>query len=106
MRHLVIVAFLALWLSPTLAFAQYKYKEGDCITPTNETWSWNQGIARVNGVFKRLDDNFKDGEAYFLVFVANKHVPPWRKYLQPGLFSVRQIDENTQLLPDWMCSPD
>ena len=85
---------------------KYRYKEGDCITPTNESWSWYQGIATVQGVFKRLDDGYIDGEAYFLIFVANKHVPPWRKYLQPGMFSVFQIDANTQLLPDWMCSPD
>ena len=106
MRNAFKICSMALYLSAPLAFAEYKYKEGDCITPVNKNWSWYQGIAQVQGVFKRIDRDYIDSETYFLTFVANEHVPPWRRYLKPGMFSVFQIDSNTQILPSWMCEND
>lgn len=102
-RHLVM--FVVFAFGATSAYGDYKYRAGDCITPTNESWSWYKHIARVEGVFKRLDEPTLDGEDYFLVFVPNKYQQE-RRYIRPGLFSVYGIDTNTQLLPDYMCSPD
>lgn len=104
MRHLVIVAFLALWLSPTLAFAQYKYKEGDCITPTNETWSWYKGFASVKGVFERKDADYYGGNTVYLLHIV-KGASKWTRFqgTQQSVYDLRSIDDNTQKVPVWMC---
>ena len=101
--HYVMIVLFS--FGATSAYGNYKYRAGDCITPTNESWSWYKHIARVEGVFKRLDEPPYDAESYLLVFVRNKYQQE-RRYIRPGMFSVYWIDTNTQLLPDYMCSPD
>jgi len=107
MRHAVIVAFLALWLSPTLAFAQYKYKEGDCITPTNEAWSWYKGFASVKGVFERKDADYYGGNIVYLLHIV-KGASLWTKIQgkRQNVYDLQSIEDNTQKVLSWMCERD
>ena len=109
MRHLVIVAFVALWLSPTLAFAQYKYSEGDCITPTTESLRWNQRFAVVPGVFERQDIDDSNDAVYLLRVLEGSK--PWQKNWDQNLVGASThnlsfIDVNTVKVPQWMCVAD
>ena len=100
MRHVLTVAFVALWLSATAAHSGYKYQEGDCITPTNESWSWYRDVGIVQGVFKRLDQG--DYTGYILYFP--KLDPKHRSLV--GVFAIESLEKETEKVPAWMCERD
>ena len=81
-----------------------KYVTGDCITPTEESWSWFKAYASVMGRFKRLDGEYLDGpNVYQLRMVESKG--PWLMYRDwnPNMYSQSQIDDFTMKVPDHFC---
>jgi len=82
---------------------KYRYKEGDCITPTNENWSWYGKVVRVLGAFRRLDD-VPSYDIYLLQFNP-KNAAPWDKPIT-GQFFLEDVEKNTQKIPSWMCESD
>ena len=107
MRCIPTVVFLGTLLGTTFTYADYKYQEGDCITSTNETWSWHKGFARVGGVFERKDADYYGGNTVYLLHIV-KGASTWTKIQgkQQGMFALTEVNENTQQVPSWMCDPD
>lgn len=61
-----LLAFSLLLLCSGLAVAEEsKYSRGDCITPTNKTYSWTGKFARVDA-FSGIDGY--SGKVYILTF--------------------------------------
>lgn len=100
--HTVLPA--ALLFSATSVYGDYKYQEDDCITPTNETWSWYEGFASVKGVFERKDADYYGGNTVYLLHIV-KGAAPWTRFqgTQQSVYDLRSIDDNTQKVPVWMC---
>ena len=81
--------------------------EGDCITPTNEGWSWYQRYAIVSGVFERKDGKYAHGNVVYMLRLLEGSAP-WQKHWDDRLkgqlpYNLNSIDLNTQKVPDWMC---
>lgn len=98
---------VTLAVSTSSASGQYKYAEGDCITPTDETWSWYKGFASVTGVFERKDADYYGGNIVYLLHVV-KGASKWTKYqgTQQSMYDLQSIDDSTQKVPSWMCQRD
>ena len=104
MRYLYPLLFFVLCINVSSAFGDFKYQAGDCISPTNETWSWHKGFAVVNGVFERLDERYANGdEAYLLHIVEGASLWTKSQGKEQGMYIVTEVDQNTQKVPDWMC---
>ena len=107
MRFTLSALFLGALLGTSSTYADYKYREGECITPTNETWSWHKGFASVKGVFERKDADYYGGNTVYLLHIV-KGAAPWTKYrgTQQSVYDLQSIDDNTQKVPSWMCESD
>ena len=104
MKKLYLIAGILWGISSPIALAKYKYQEGDCITPINDSWSWYQGFATVKGVFERKDEDYYGSNIVYLLLIV-KGAPPWTKYqgTQQSVYDLESIDDNTQKAPQWMC---
>jgi hypothetical protein len=106
MKYLLKVLTLSIVLVTTAWGWQsslYKYTKDDCITPTNENWSWYGEVVRVLGAFRRLDD-VPSYDIYLLQFNPKKSAP-WDKPITEQ-FSLKELEKNTQKIPNWMCESD
>jgi hypothetical protein len=68
-----------------------KYERGDCITPTNTTYSWYRRYAKIEA-FSRVED-VSDSKAYILSFpfsgtsntIFNKEIEQHTKRVNPKI---------------------
>ena len=100
---------VTLAVSTSSASGQYKYAEGDCITPTTESLRWNQQFAVVLGVFERQDIDDSNNAVYLLRVLEGSK--PWQKNWDQNLagastHDLSLIDVNTIKVPQWMCVAD
>ena len=104
MRRLYLIVIILWGISSPIALAQYKYQEGDCITPINNSWSWYQGFATVKGVFERKDKDYYGSNLVYLLLIV-KGASLWTKSqgTQQSVYDLESIDDNTQKVPEWMC---
>ena len=107
MKFVPTAVFVGALLATAFAYADYKHQEGDCITPTNETWSWYKGFASVKGVFERKDADYRSGNTAYLLHIV-KGASKWTiiQGKQQGMYGLQSIDNNTQKVPSWMCERD
>jgi hypothetical protein len=106
MKLVPTAVFVGALLAPAFAYADYKYQEGDCITPTNESWSWHKRFARVGGVFERKDADYNAGNLVYQLHVMTGH-GPWEYFQRNNpMFDLELIEANTEKVPDWLCGLD
>ena len=106
MKRLYLIAIILWGISAPIALAQYKYQDGDCITPTNESWSWYKRFARVGGVFERKDGDYHDGNLVYQLHIMTGH-GPWEYFQRNNpMYDLKQVDENTEKVPEWLCGLD
>ena len=89
----ILVFMLFGYVSNVLAFdvalLNLKYEIGDCITPTNSSYSWYGKVAKVQMV--GITDDYQERNGYALEFVNDPMSTGMRHY---GIFS-RRIEDNT-----------
>ena len=104
MKFIPTAVFVGALLAPAFGYGDYKYQEGDCITPTNETWSWYKGFAAVKGVFERKNADYYGGNTVYFLHIV-KGASKWTRIQgkQQSVYDLRSIDDNTQKVPVWMC---
>ena len=88
MKHLLLIL---LFITPSLALSDVnwpktKFDVGDCITPTNTTWTWYGKTAVIDDL---VFSKFLDGFAYQI------HIFGLNRYEFFDKFDIPSIEDNT-----------
>lgn len=91
-KYLLIITALLL---PHIATASdvYKYKKGDCITPTNSSYSWYGNNARIEAISKIEG---YENVSYILAFPHS---------ISNSVIFSTSIEKNTKKIPGSKCAP-